>query len=240
MTITKDSYIGNLVVQDYRLATIFKRKGIDFCCKGNRTLEQACLSQNVDLGRLIDELQSLTDQRMNVHIDFDKWPVDLLADYIEKTHHRFVRRQIKEIESNINDVLAVHSDQHPELSVVAQLFQDITEDILEHLSKEEFVVFPYIRKMVTALESGTALLTPFGTIQNPIRMMLQEHEGEGDCFRKIAAITNYYQASANACPAYKSLLTQLEAFDADLQMHIHLENNILFPKSIAIEAQLQG
>lgn len=136
----------------------------------------------------------------------------------------------------LNKVVRVHSDRHPELAEVEQLFKASAEELTAHMKKEELVLFPYIRKMVKAENNKTSVEAPFGTVQNPIRMMMHEHDGEGERFRKIAALTDNYNPSAAACNTYRVTFSLLKEFEEDLHLHIHLENNILFPKSITLES----
>lgn len=231
MSITKETIIGQLVANDYRTASIFKQKGIDFCCNGNRTIENACIKKGIVATTLIDELTEITTLKRDGEIDYKSWPIDLLADYIEKKHHRYVESKIVEIIPFLDKVMRVHGGHHPELLEIGKLFKASAAELTEHMKKEEQVLFPYVRRMVEVNEVNA----PFGTIQNPIRIMMHEHEAEGDRFRKIAELSNNYTPPADACNTYKVTFHLLKEFEEDLHLHIHLENNILFPKSIAME-----
>lgn len=234
MEISNKTIIGELVALDYRTASVFKQHQIDFCCNGNRTIEEACSAKKIDSEKLIDKLNAVSVAGKTSEIDYKAWPLDLLADYIEKTHHRYVDSKIQEIIPFLEKVARVHGDRHPELLEVERLFKDSAGELTAHMKKEEFVLFPYIRKMV-ATQGGTE--APFGTVQNPIRMMMNEHENEGERFRKIASLTNDYTPPADACNTYRVTFSLLKEFEEDLHLHIHLENNILFPKSIAMEEE---
>jgi regulator of cell morphogenesis and NO signaling len=236
MNITKESIIGNLVAQDYRTASVFKNNQIDFCCNGNRSIEDACIQNNIDSNALIAQLKTIANHTQDSGIDYNAWPLDLLADYVEKKHHRYVESKIQEITPFLEKVVHVHGDRHPELATVAQLFKASAEELTQHMKKEELILFPYIRQMVTAKANGTAVQAPFGTVQNPIRMMMHEHDGEGERFRKITALTDNYTPPSDACNTYKVTFSLIKEFEEDLHLHIHLENNILFPKSIEMES----
>ncbi len=231
MSITKETIIGQLVANDYRTASIFKQKGIDFCCNGNRTIEDACLKKGLAPATLIEELTEITYLKTSTEIDYKTWPLDLLADYIEKKHHRYVASKIIEIIPFLDKVMRVHGGQHPELLEIGKLFKESAAELTSHMKKEEQVLFPYIRKMIELNEVNA----PFGTVKNPISMMMREHDTEGVRFRKIAELSNNYTPPADACNTYKVTFHLLKEFEEDLHLHIHLENNILFPKSIAME-----
>lgn len=233
MNIYPTTVIGELVAEDYRTASVFKSFGIDFCCNGNRNISDACAKKNLDVDVVMAALQEVTVKADSTNTDFNAWPLDLLADYIEKTHHRYVRSKIVEIMPFLNKVARVHGDNHPELKEVEQLFKDSALELSEHMLKEEKILFPFIRKMVTN-ETATAI-PAFGSIENPIAMMKHEHENEGERFRKIASLANDYTPPADACNTYRVTFALLKEFEENLHLHIHLENNILFPKAIEME-----
>lgn len=235
MNITKQTIVGELVAQDYRTASVFKQFSIDFCCNGNRSIADACNKEQLDASVLIDALQQTVAQKDTATADYKTWAPDLLADYIEKKHHRYVSSKTREILPYLSKVARVHGDNHPELKEVKSLFIECAEELAAHMQKEETILFPYIRKMETAKGHVQA---PFGTVENPIRMMMHEHNTEGERFRKIAALTNNYTLPEDGCNTYRVTLALLREFEEDLHLHIHLENNILFPKVIALEKEL--
>ncbi|MCO5233350.1 MAG: iron-sulfur cluster repair di-iron protein [Chitinophagales bacterium] len=239
MSITKETIVGDLVAQDYRAASVFKRREIDFCCNGNRSIDAVCQQMNISTEEVLNELNNTLQQQANGAIDYNSWPLDLLADYIEKKHHRYVETRSTEIIPYIEKIARVHGGRHPELIEVEQLFKASVGELAMHMKKEELVLFPYIRKMVQAQSSKTDVSASFGTVQNPIRNMMHEHDTEGERFRKISQLTNNYTAPEDGCNTYRVTLSLLKEFEDDLHLHIHLENNILFPKSIALEEQLK-
>ena len=234
MNITKDSIIGEIVAKDYKSATIFKKYGIDFCCNGNRTIAKACNDNVNEIDKIILELQQPI-AATTAGIEFNSWPLDLLVDYIEKKHHRYVENKIVEILPYLAKIVKVHGDKHPELATIEQLFKESAGELSAHMKKEELILFPFIRKMETAKQQGTSVQAPFGTVQNPINAMMHEHDGEGERFRKIAALSDNYTPPSDACNTYKVTFSLLKEFEEDLHLHIHLENNILFPKAILLE-----
>lgn len=239
MNITKESIIGELVAQDYRTASIFKKNGIDFCCNGNRTIEESCNQKKKNPTEIIEQLTEIASQKEDTSgTNFNSWPLDLLADYIEKKHHRYVEAKIQEITPFLNKVVRVHGDRHPELQEIEQLFIQSAGELTAHMKKEEMILFPFIRKMVSAQQSKTTAQAPFGTVQNPIQMMMHEHNNEGERFRKIAELSQNYTPPQDACNTYMVTFALLKEFEDDLHQHIHLENNILFPKSIQLEQSI--
>lgn len=240
MNIHKDSIIGELVAEDYRTAAVFKRNGIDFCCNGNRSIGDACSQKQLEATALIRQLEAVATQKSDGSPDFNSWPLDLLADYVEKKHHRYVEAKIEEIRPFLSKVARVHGDRHPELFEVEQLFEASAGELTVHMKKEELMLFPYIRKMVSAAKSGIPVQAVFGSVQNPIGMMIHEHDTEGARFRRIAELTRDYTPPADGCNTYRVTLSLLKEFEDDLHLHIHLENNILFPKSVELEEHLHA
>ena len=241
MEVQKNQIIGELVAQDYRAASVFKKYGIDFCCQGNRTINDACTAKEMDVDIVLNDLNAINNAKASnaAGIDFKTWPLDLLADYIEKTHHRYVQDKSLEITPYLTKICDVHGENHPELYQIKDLFQKVVENLAQHMKKEELLLFPFIRKMETVKRSGTTLEKPsFGSIKIPIDEMEDEHLAEGDRFRSIEQLSNSYTPPQDACNTYRVTFAMLKEFEEDLHLHIHLENNILFPKSILMEEEL--
>lgn len=238
MTLSKEQTIGEVVAQDFRTAPVFEKYGLDFCCGGKQSIESACNDAGVDIEALLTALKQIEGEHKS-NIDYNAWPIDLLADYIEKTHHRYVVQQIPLLRAYLEKISHVHGDRHPELLEIKMLFDECAIELTSHMQKEEKVLFPFVRNMVSVKQSADANLTvPFGTVQNPIGMMMHEHDAEGERFRKIAQLSNQYALPADGCSTYKVAMDALKAFENDLHLHIHLENNILFPKAVALEEEL--
>ncbi len=234
----KNDLIGEIVAKDFRTAAIFKKYKIDFCCKGGRTIEEACTSKNIDLNSIYSEIENLP-KNDGGSIDYNSWPLDLLADYVEKTHHRYVEEKTPIILQFLNKLCKVHGNAHPELFEINELFDASAKDLGAHLKKEELILFPFIKNMVKTKIQGDAMpQSSFGTVENPVNMMKHEHTVEGERLRRIGELTNEYTPPADACNTYKVTFAMLEEFENDLHQHIHIENNILFPKSILLEKEL--
>lgn len=239
MESTLKTNIGEIVAEDYRTAQVFKAHNIDFCCRGNRSIQEVSEKNNLDAGKLLKEIEEVLNQSNADTIDFKSWPLDLLADYIEKKHHRYVETQIPVLKQFLEKLCQVHGERHPELFEITDHFKKSADELTKHLKKEELVVFPAIRKMVKATQNAGVLDNfHFGTIQNPIQVMMQEHDNEGERFRQIDALSNNYTPPADGCTTYKVAFSLLKDFENDLHSHIHLENNILFPKAAELEKQL--
>nr|WP_314867429.1 iron-sulfur cluster repair di-iron protein [uncultured Flavobacterium sp.] len=231
--------IGEYVAKDFRTAAVFSKYGIDFCCKGNRTIDEACEKKDVDTNTIMDEINSVLATKNDNSIDFKSWPLDLLADYIEKTHHRYVEEKTNVILPFLAKLCKVHGASHTELFEINQLFIDCASELAQHMKKEELILFPFIKRMVKATLTDEPIEQPhFGTVANPITMMMNEHDAEGERFRKIALLTNNYIPPADACNTYRVTFAMLTEFEEDLHKHIHLENNILFPAAAVLEKKI--
>ena len=235
----ENQIIGELVARDYRTASVFKKYSIDFCCQGNRTIEEACEKKNIDTKKVLEDLVAMMEAKSESTTDYQSWPLDLLADYIEKKHHRYVQEKTLEIQPYLDKICKVHGERHPELLEIKEEFNASAGELAAHMKKEELILFPFIRKMTKAkLENTKVDAAHFGTVKNPIQMMMNEHTVEGHRFMKIEELTNNYTPPQDACNTYRVSFALLKEFEQDLHLHIHLENNILFPKAIEIEKEL--
>lgn len=238
MTITDSKTIGEIVADDYRSAAVFKKYGIDFCCKGGRTIEQACETKKMNPENIYSDLEKI-GLNEGGDIDFNSWPLDLLTDYVEKTHHRYVEEKIPYILQFLDKICKVHGGRHPELFEVNRLFTESARDLSAHLKKEELILFPFIKVLEQAKRTNSAYKQPaFNSVENPVAMMKDEHTAEGERFEQISTLTNGYTTPADGCKTYEVAFRMLEDFENDLHRHIHIENNILFPKAIQLEKEL--
>ena len=235
----ENQIIGELVARDYRTASVFKKYSIDFCCQGNRTIEEACEKKNIDTKKVLEDSVAMMEAKSESTTDYQSWPLDLLADYIEKKHHRYVQEKTLEIQPYLDKICKVHGERHPELLEIKEEFNASAGELAAHMKKEELILFPFIRKMTKAkLENTKVDAAHFGTVKNPIQMMMNEHTVEGNRFRKIEELSNNYTPPLDACNTYRVSFALLKEFEQDLHLHIHLENNILFPRAIEIEKEL--
>lgn len=221
--------IGQIVADDFRAAAIFKKVGIDFCCGGNQTIEQACKGKRINIDELYNELAVLSSSLPGESHDFKNWNLGFLADYIVNTHHQYVLRTLPDLVSYTEKIGEVHGLSHPELLEVMNLFAQINKELLQHLKNEEETLFPAIKEV---LKSGSAEAK--ATIISEISRMTGEHEFAGGAMDRINHITHGYQLPDDACNTYKVTFKLLEQFEDDLHIHVHLENNILFPKALAL------
>lgn len=224
--------IGALVAQEPLRASVFDEFGLDFCCGGKQSLEDACRKSGVDLRTVLDRLAS---NDANTGSSSERWsgsPVSDLIDHIEGTHHAYLKRELPRLSRLSEKVAGVHGDRAPELIELMNVFRELRHEIEQHTLKEEMVLFPYIR----SLESQTtAQGPPFGTVANPIRCMESEHEDAGRALTRMRELTGEYVAPPDACASWKALVGGLKALDQDLRIHIHKENSILFPKALLLE-----
>ena len=227
--------IGEIVAADFSTAQVFKKYGIDFCCHGDTAIDSACQKLGINIEEVENALLHLPDAG-TYNIPFESWPLDLLIDYVLKIHHRGIRTKGPELLSLIDKVKSAHGTRHPELSELYDSFRTSLEDLESHLQKEENVLFPYLLRLFEAAEQGNTLEPMHcGTIQNPIRMMRFEHANEGDRYSHIQEITNGYAVPEDACASYRLMMEELETFMNNLFEHIHIENNIIFPRCVAME-----
>lgn len=235
MNYSKENIVGEVVATDFRTASVFKSHRIDFCCRGNRSIDDVCQTNGLNADSLVDELNNIAQLKDESTPNFQTWDMDLLADYIEKKHHRYVEKRIPELKTYLNKIAKVHGERHPELLEIDDLFSASAYELLSHMQREETILFPYVRDLATQTNNEKP---HFGTVRNPINVMMQEHDNEGVRFRKIAELSDNYDPPNDACTTYKVAFEMLKEFEEDLHAHIHLENNILFPKAIATEASL--
>lgn len=239
MNATTEKTIGEMVADDYRTAAVFESFGIDFCCKGNKTIDEVCQSKGIYKNLLLKDLANATDTETYNTLNYNTWTLDLLTDHIEKKHHKYIENKTPTIQQYLDKICIVHGKQHPELFQIKDLFNQSAGELAAHMKKEELILFPFVKKMAIAKqENKSAPVPPFGTVQSPINNMKHEHDTEGGIFRKIAELSNNYTPPTDACNTYKATFSLLKEFEADLHLHIHLENNILFPKSIEMEQSI--
>jgi len=226
--------VRELVLETPAAALIFENLGIDYCCGGEKSLLDACAEARVKVEEVVAALAS--PQSVNTDRDWRKASLGELARYIVDRHHSFTREELERLLPLISKVVSVHGRNHPELLQLQSLFGDLAEELTKHMMKEEKILFPYIVEMEQAVHNKRPLPRPmFGTVQNPVRMMAAEHDSSGSVLHKMRELTNGYVPPPDGCATYQILYRALEAFEKDLHTHIHLENNILFPRSVDLE-----
>lgn len=231
--------IGETVKQDFRAAQVFSRYGIDFCCGGKKTLSEVCKSKNLNEGDIRKELALLAASDPDGNYGFTEMEPDDLCDYIVTKHHRYINRTVPVIYQYLEKVVKVHGHGYPELAIVQENFLLAIDELNRHMMKEEHILFPYVSELAKARREKREIpATPFGSVENPIRMMEHEHDTAGGLIGAINQATKNYTIPPEACNTFRVLYQSLQEFENDLHVHIHLENNILFPAAIALEKEL--
>jgi regulator of cell morphogenesis and NO signaling len=221
--------LGDIVANDFRSASLFSKAGIDFCCGGKKTLQQACNEKSLNPEGLEIALNELHNQPVAPSQDFNNWNLAFLADYIVNTHHQYVVKTLPELVFYTQKISTVHGSHHPELVEVAALFAQVNTELLQHMQKEEEVLFPAIKEALKG-EAPNARQT----IASEINRMSGEHEFAGGAIDHISELTNHYSIPEDACNTYLVTLKLLQQFEEDLHIHVHLENNILYPKALLL------
>lgn len=232
-----DQSLGQIVAKDFHKAAVFKKYGLDFCCGGKKTVKEACADKGIDAVAVEHELQQ-ADKNVTAlrPLPYDDWSITLLADFIVQTHHSYIKKTFPDIRIYAAKVAKVHGHRHPELIAIYEQVEKMNPDLWDHLLKEESVLFPYIKQLEEPGENDLFKKSALaGHIQYPINTMEAEHEEIATCLSIIRRLSNNYQLPDDACASYSLLFKMLHEFEDDMQMHVHLENNILFPKAIALE-----
>lgn len=229
--------LGDLVTRRPAAARVLDAYGLDYCCGGARTLADACADAGIDPMVVEEALAALPDEPTT-----PEWATlrpGALADHVQRVHHEYVAEELPRLRALLVKVYAVHRDHHPELDDVVEVFDALHEDLVPHLAKEDAILFPTIRDLDTASTSRQGL-PPLhcGSIANPIRVMLSEHEDAGVELARLQAVTNGYAVPDDACASYRALYEGLLALDRDLRLHVHKESNVLFPAALRLEAEL--
>lgn len=231
--------LSEIVKTDFHAAAVFEKFNLDFCCRGNKTINEVCSLKGIDSGEIINELQNLESENKDYDLKYNEWGLDFLIDYIINNHHSYIRKMIPVLSQHCDKVASVHGNNHPEMNDVKDRFHVVYKDLKQHMLKEEQILFPFIKQLVKIKNEESKAEHPFfGTVKNPIKMMEDEHKAAGDELYEIRNLTNNYLPPDDACNTFKILLKELKEFEEDLHKHVHLENNILFPKSIILENEL--
>ncbi len=226
MNVNTEEKVGEIVGADIRTAHVFKKYGIDFCCGGGISLEKACKRKNIELSEVVKDLEKTLAQKDDAALDFDSWSAAELCDYIEETHHSYVKEALPMLKAYAEKVADVHGHHHAELLPMAEKVNAIVDDLVGHLHKEEVILFPWIRQY-----SETQTRPPFGKFENPIGMMEHEHDVVGELMAEVNALSKNYFLPDYACNTWRAYYHLLKEFEDDLHMHIHLENNVLHKKA---------
>ncbi|MBS1586776.1 MAG: iron-sulfur cluster repair di-iron protein [Bacteroidetes bacterium] len=229
----KDETVGEIAAKDLRKAEIFKKYNIDFCCGGKKTVKEACAAKGLDVTKIEAELQEADKVLAQRPLPYNEWEPGFLADYIVNTHHTYIRKSLPELVGYATKVAGVHGGRHPELHEIKKLIEEVNTELTAHMMKEERILFPYIKELSANGQQSNG--SAFGTVQQPVNIMQMEHESVATLMEEIKQLSTNYTLPEDACASYSLLYRKLAEFDDDLHLHIHLENNILFPKAIELE-----
>jgi regulator of cell morphogenesis and NO signaling len=228
--------IREIVSNDYRAALVFRTFGIDFCCKGEQTIQEACAKKKTDPQLLLEKLIEGLTTPADENFDFKSWPLSLLANYIENKHHAMIKDRIPLILKFLKRVVKVHSAHNPDLKTIHNLFASSAEELQRHLEQEELLIFPFIRKISSDSKRRKLLFSEsFAQVRRSIHRLMIEHEHENDYLEELRNLTQNYTPPDYACNTYKVAFALLQEFDVSMQKHMHLERNILFPEALALE-----
>ena len=239
--IDQNLFVSDIVSNDYRTVDVFRRYGIDFCCGGKWPLKTVCDTRNLDITIVRRELEEATRTiQLPNTLKFDQWDVDFLADYIINVHHDYLRKALPETREYLVSFIEGHQKEFPYLGELLKIFNALCNEMIPHLDEEEAIIFPYIRQIAHAYhskESYASLLVR--TLRKPVEnVMHHEHESVNRSLRLVRQLTDHYTLPEGACVSHKVILSKLLEIDNDLIQHMHLENDILFPRAITMEKEL--
>ena len=233
--------LSEIVIKYPHYANIFEKHRLDFCCGGKKTLSAACMEKGLAVSEVRKELEMASEQKAvpTSKIEFRNMELDLLIDYIESNHHAYVRNAMPVIQAHLKKVVNAHGKNHPEMKKISEHFEELSDEMTNHMKKEEQILFPYLRQLAASKKQNKALAVPaFQTVRNPISAMESEHDRAGRIMASIGNMSNHYQPPEDACTTFRLCLAELDEFERDLHKHVHLENNILFPKATFMENEL--
>lgn len=240
MTFSVESRVNEIALSNSEARRVLEDAGIDYCCGGGRSLKEACLRANVQAADVLRRLSAESGQMALERVPWTSAPLADLTKHIRARHHRYVRDAIPRLRTLLAKVREKHGGSHQELNKIEKLFDDVAREMLIHMQKEEQVLFPCIDSLERAANGGGAIDRPsFHTVKNPIYSMMKEHDSAGELVREIRFFSNNYKAPAGACTSYQAAYQGLAEFEKDLHLHVHLENNILFPRAVELEAAME-
>jgi regulator of cell morphogenesis and NO signaling len=235
MKIENNMTLAEIVKTNYRTAGLLESYNLDYCCRGKRTLEEACAEAGVNIDDISVKL-SKTENEEQKESNYDNWELDFLIDYIINVHHSYIKKYMPAISTHSEKVKNAHNQNHSEVIEIGELFNDVKNELEAHMMKEERMLFPYIKYLVQVKKGMEEYQSaPFGSVKNPINMMEAEHVNAGNAFYRIRELSNNYTPPADACTTFTTWYSELKGFEDDLHKHIHLENNFLHPKAIEME-----
>ena len=237
MSFTSETKVKDIALSNPAAKQILEDAGLDYCCGGGKSLHEACLHADVPAEEILNRLR---ENSKHVSPDEANWTLAPLGDltrHIRERHHRYVRDAIARVQLLLDKIEAKHGENHPEITDIQRLFTEVGREMIMHMQKEEQILFPYIDALEKATSAHSSVEPPFfQTVRNPIHAMMKEHDAAGELVKQIRNASSEYTAPADACTSYKALYQDLREFERDLHQHVHLENNILFPRAVEMEA----
>ncbi len=235
---TASQTVREIALEQPTSIRVFEKLGIDYCCGGRKPLSEACAARSLEVDTVIQALEAAAAERETQAQDSAETSLEGLCAHIVATHHEYVRRELPRLTLLAQKVVNRHGETHPELPVIQAALARLGEELMQHMAKEEIVLFPYIGKLERARADGGAQpQSCFGAVSNPITMMTKEHDDAGMLLEVLRNKSNQYTTPEGACPTYHAFYDGLREFEQDLHQHIHLENNVLFPRAIEMEAE---
>jgi regulator of cell morphogenesis and NO signaling len=234
---TATKTVRDIALEQPSSIRVFEQYGIDYCCGGRKPLAEACAAKNLGVDAVIASLEAAAKAETRNASDWSQASLETLANHIVSTHHTYVKRELPRLAGLAQRVVNRHGDTQPELPLIQGKLAQLDEELTQHLTKEEVILFPYVAKLERATTDGGAIPHGcFGTVANPIAMMTSEHDAAGALIAEIRELSHQFTTPVGACPTYHAFYDGLREFEQDLHQHIHLENNILFPRAIKLEA----
>jgi regulator of cell morphogenesis and NO signaling len=237
MKFNDETQVKEIALADPAAKQVLEDAGVDYCCGGSQSLREACFAAKVPTEEILLRLEENKKLATAAGKDWATEPLATLTSHIRETHHRYVRESLPRIRKLLGKVNEKHGANHPEIAEIGTIFDGLGRELTMHMQKEEMILFPYIEALERSRKEDEPLETPFfQTVQNPIRTMLHDHDAAGEALRRMRALSREYTVPAEACLSYQELYRSLAVFEKDLHTHVHLENNILFPHAVELEA----
>jgi regulator of cell morphogenesis and NO signaling len=239
MSFTIETKIKDIALSNPQARQILEKAGLDYCCGGSKSLYDACSDTGVQAEEILTRLRENSKEVSSEAANWVSVPLNELTAHIREKHHRYVRSAIPSIQTLLEKVRAKHGVAHAELTTIQGLFAQVGREMIMHMQKEEQILFPYIDAVERATKENRSIEPPFfQTVRNPIQAMMREHDSSGDLVRQIRTASGDYTPPADACTSFQALYEDLKHFELDLHEHVHLENNVLFPRAVEAEAAI--
>ena len=236
MNLNSETTVKEIALSNPGARNILENAGIDYCCGGGESLREACLKSGAWEAEILTQLRQNSERVAPSEAGWISAPLAELTKHIRERHHRYVRDSIPRLRGLLLKIREKHGSSHPELVEIEMLFSNVAQELLMHMQKEEQILFPFIDGLERAANGNGTIEPPFfQTVRNPIRSMMKDHDSAGELMRQIRGASNGYKAPGDSCTSYQAAYQSLAEFESDLHLHVHLENNILFPRTAELE-----